>query len=78
MCGLVLLILGFFLLCDSPRILLSRLLTSASNELPQPPFYYAALAIVGAGLFMTTSGAIGCWATYSRGYCILTFVRANA
>lgn len=65
---------GFLLLCDSRRVLLSRLLATPEGGLPEPPFYYLALALLVAGLTICAVGALGCWATYMPGYAILTIV----
>ncbi|KAJ0179261.1 hypothetical protein K1T71_004973 [Dendrolimus kikuchii] len=71
MCGFIEVVCGFLLLCDTKRILLSRLL-AAPEGLEQPPFYYLALALLAAGLAMCATAALGCWATYIPGYVILT------
>lgn len=73
MCGFIEVVCGFLLLCDTKRILLSRLL-AAPEGLEQPPFYYLALALLAAGLTMCATAALGCWATYIPGYVILTIV----
>lgn len=73
-CGFVEVVCGFFLLSDSKRILLSRLLASPESGLDQPPFYYLALALLVAGLAICATSALGCWATYMPGYAILTIV----
>ncbi|XP_058458271.1 CD151 antigen-like isoform X3 [Malaya genurostris] len=64
---------------DAPRILLSRLLISSSeqhrtalSELEQPLFYYVALGLTTAGLVAITASLLGCWATCMNTYCILT------
>ncbi|XP_059060242.1 CD151 antigen [Achroia grisella] len=71
-CGFVEVVCGFLLLCDSQRILLSRLLASPEGDLDQPPFYYLALGLLAAGLVVCATAALGCWATYLPGYLILT------
>ncbi|KAG7305405.1 hypothetical protein JYU34_009474 [Plutella xylostella] len=71
-CGFVEVVCGFLLLCDSRRVLLSQLLATPEGGLPQPPFYYLALALLAAGLTICAIGALGCWATYMPGYSILT------
>ncbi|KOB79475.1 Elongation protein 4-like protein, partial [Operophtera brumata] len=71
-CGFVEVVCGFFLLSDSKRILLSRLLASPESGLDQPPFYYLALAFLAAGLTICATSALGCWATYMPGYAILS------
>lgn len=73
-CGFVEVISGFLLLCDSRRVLLSRLLATPEDGLPEPPFYYLALALLVAGLTICAVAALGCWATYMPGYAILTMV----
>lgn len=73
-CGFVEVVCGFLLLCDTQRILLSRLLAAPDGGLAQPPFYYLALALLGGGMIMCAAAALGCWATYMPGYIILSFV----
>ncbi|XP_072941472.1 tetraspanin-11 [Epargyreus clarus] len=63
---------GFLLLCDSKRILLSRLLASPEGELIEPPFYYLALALLTLGLIVCAVASLGVWATYMPGYVVLT------
>lgn len=65
---------GFLLLCDSRRILLSKLLITPDTSLPQPPFYYVGLGLLVAGLAVCATTALGCWITYMPGYIILTMV----
>lgn len=65
---------GFLLLCDSKRILLSRLLASPEGELIEPPFYYLALALLVLGLIVCAVASLGVWATYMPGYIVLTIV----
>ncbi|XP_060800578.1 tetraspanin-33 [Amyelois transitella] len=72
-CGFFEVVCGFLLLCDTQRVLLSRLLASPEAGLDQPPFYFLALALLAAGLLMCATAALGCWATYLPGYFILTF-----
>ncbi|KAI5641963.1 tetraspanin family domain-containing protein [Phthorimaea operculella] len=71
-CGFIEVVCGFLLLCDTQRVLLSRLLAAPDSGLNQPPFYYLALALLAAGLAMCATSALGCWATYVPGYIILT------
>lgn len=71
-CGFFEVICGFLLLCDSKRILLSRLLAAPDGELSHPPFYYLALTLLIAGLAMCATGALGCWATYMPSYMVLS------
>lgn len=73
-CSVFLLLIGFFLMYDSNRILLSRLLVAPDIEIPQPPYYYTAIVFIGVGIYMIATSALGFWATYARGYCILTMV----
>lgn len=73
-CGFVQVVCGFLLLCDTQRILLSRLLAAPDGGLMQPPFYYMALALLAGGMIVCATAALGCWATYMPGYIILTFV----
>lgn len=74
-CGFVEVISGFLLLCDSKRILLSRLLAAPDDDLlTHPPFYYLALGLLAAGLAMCATGALGCWATYMPSYAVLSIV----
>ncbi|XP_052737965.1 tetraspanin-17 [Bicyclus anynana] len=72
-CGFVKVVCGFLLLCDTRRILLSRLLAMPEDGLEEPPFYYVALGLLVAGVTVCTVAAIGVWATYIPGYIILTF-----
>ncbi|KAJ8726919.1 hypothetical protein PYW08_015316 [Mythimna loreyi] len=72
-CGFLEVICGFLLLCDSKRILLSRLLAAPDDDLlTHPPFYYLSLALLAAGLAMCATGALGCWATYMPSYMVLS------
>lgn len=76
-CGVILLISGFYLFNDAPRVLLSRLLGAGSeklNALPQPLFFYIALGLISAGLIAIFASIIGWWATCLNTYCILSFV----
>ncbi|KAL9703454.1 hypothetical protein quinque_006972 [Culex quinquefasciatus] len=79
LCGVTLLATGFYMFTDGPRILLSRLLISATeqhktalSELEQPLFYYVALALTIAGLIAITAALLGCWASCMNTYCVLT------
>ncbi|XP_052861344.1 CD151 antigen [Anopheles cruzii] len=79
LCGITLLSTGFYLFTDSPRILLSRLLISATDqhrtplsELEQPLFYYVAFGLTTAGLVAIIASLLGCWATCMNTYCVLT------
>ncbi|XP_053687450.1 CD151 antigen [Sabethes cyaneus] len=79
LCGVTLLATGFYMFTDAPRILLSRLLIStteqhrtALSELEQPLFYYVALGLTIAGLVAITASLLGCWASCMNTYCILT------
>ncbi|XP_035789020.1 CD151 antigen-like [Anopheles albimanus] len=79
LCGIVLLSTGFYLFTDSPRILLSRLLISATeqhrtplSELEQPLFHYVAFGLTSAGLVAIIASLLGCWATCMNTYCVLT------
>ncbi|XP_069355247.1 tetraspanin-11 isoform X2 [Maniola hyperantus] len=71
-CGFVKVVCGFLLLCDTRRILLSRLLAMPEEGLEEPPFYYVALGFLIAGVTVCAVAAIGVWATYLPGYIILT------
>ncbi|GLV31995.1 Tetraspanin 68C [Carabus blaptoides fortunei] len=74
-CGSVLVTAGFLLLCDSDRVLLSRLLVpgpaSLTDDLPQPLFYYFALGVIALGLVLCLAGVMGCWAACIDSYCML-------
>ncbi|XP_053670444.1 CD151 antigen [Anopheles nili] len=79
LCGVTLLSTGFCLFTDAPRILLSRLLISSSDqhrtplsELEQPLFYYVAFGLTSAGLVAIIASLLGCWATCMNTYCVLT------
>ncbi|XP_014355751.2 CD82 antigen [Papilio machaon] len=71
-CGFAQVICGFLLLCDSQRILLSRLLAMPEESLPEPPFHYIALALLASGLTICFIATFGIWATYMPGYILLT------
>lgn len=76
-CGIALLAAGYYLFADSQRILLSRLLCSHSeqlNELPQPLFYYVALALAGGGAVAILAAMVGWWAVCLNTVCMLTIV----
>ncbi|KAI8425505.1 hypothetical protein MSG28_011338 [Choristoneura fumiferana] len=73
-CGFAEVVCGFLLLCDSRRVLLSRLLAAPDGPLAEAPLQYAALALLAAGLAVCAAAALGCWATYMPSYVILTFV----
>ncbi|KAM3968358.1 tetraspanin 68C [Aphomia sociella] len=70
--GFLEVVCGFLLLCDSQRLLLSRLLATPEGDFDHAPFYYLALALLAAGLLVCATAALGCWATYIPGYIILT------
>lgn len=75
LCGTVLIFCGFYLFTDTRRILLSRLLAATSdqlNDLPQPLFYYISMALCFAGLIAVLAAIIGCWASCSDTYCLLS------
>ncbi|XP_073963632.1 uncharacterized protein [Choristoneura fumiferana] len=72
-CGFAEVVCGFLLLCDSRRVLLSRLLAAPDGPLAEAPLQYAALALLAAGLAVCAAAALGCWATYMPSYVILTF-----
>ncbi|XP_047522416.1 CD82 antigen [Pieris napi] len=72
-CGFAQVVCGFFLLCDTRRILLSRLLATPEDGLEEPPFYYVALALLASGLTICTLASLGVWATCMPGYIVLTF-----
>lgn len=68
---------GFLLLCDSSRILLSRLVVpgpASLTKLSQPLFYYFSIGIICLGLILCIAGIIGCWAACLDNYCIFTVV----
>ncbi|VVD03409.1 unnamed protein product, partial [Leptidea sinapis] len=71
-CGFAQVVCGFLLLCDSRRILLSRLLVTPEDGLDEPPFYYVGLALLASGLTVCVLGSLGVWATCMPGYIILT------
>ncbi|CAK1551707.1 unnamed protein product [Leptosia nina] len=71
--GFAQIVCGFFLLCDTRRILLSRLLATPEDGLEEPPFYYVALALLASGLAVCTLASLGVWATCMPGYIVLTF-----
>lgn len=73
-CGFTKVVCGFLLLSDSQRILLSSLLTMPEDGLPEPPFYYVALALLASGLTICFIATFGIWATYMPGYILLTIV----
>lgn len=67
--------LGGFLLADSDRILLSRLLGPADHHPDQPLFYYVAFFIVAVGFVITITGLLGCWVSCLFSRCITVSVR---
>ncbi|XP_045492447.1 tetraspanin-17 [Colias croceus] len=71
-CGFVQVVGGFYLLCDTRRILLSRLLATPEDGLEEPPFYYVALALLVSGLAICALASLGVWATCMPGYIVLT------
>ncbi|XP_011184645.1 tetraspanin-11 isoform X1 [Zeugodacus cucurbitae] len=74
-CGVMLVVFGFYLINDSKRILLSRLLVTTSeqlNSLPQPLFYYISIAIPVAGCVAVFIALLGYWASYQQTYCCLS------
>lgn len=80
--GLAAVALGALLLCDAPRVLMSRLIlaagvSGANSALvpPQPLLYYVALASMGLGLVICAVAVLGCWASCLHSYCILGTVR---
>lgn len=76
-CGIGLLMAGFYLFADTQRILMSRLLCAGSeqlNELPQPLFYYVALALAGGGAVAVVAAMVGWWAVCLNNVCMLTIV----
>ncbi|CAG5009557.1 unnamed protein product [Parnassius apollo] len=42
------------------------------DGLPEPPFYYVALALLAGGLTVCFISTLGIWATYMPGYILLT------
>ncbi|XP_014210476.1 CD151 antigen-like [Copidosoma floridanum] len=70
MSGFALMSLGAILLIDSDRILLSRLIGTNDVYPEQPPFYYAALAVVAIGFLIAIAGLLGCWASCLHNCCI--------
>ena len=76
-CGVVLLLAGFYLLADVPRILLSRLLGAGSErltELQHPLFYYIAVGLALAGIVAICASLIGWWAACLNTYRFFSFV----
>lgn len=79
-CGLSLLLSGFYLYTDSNRVLLSRLVGANSDKLinlPHPFFYYIALGLAGAGLVAIFASIIGWWAICLNTYCLLSIVSTH-
>ncbi|XP_044729409.1 tetraspanin-36 [Chrysoperla carnea] len=76
LCGISLIISGFLILCDWPKVLLSRLILPivGSQNLPQPPLYYAALVLLGTGLIICSAAVLGCWSACIFNYFILTIL----
>lgn len=80
-CGIGLLMVGFYLFADTQRILMSRVLCAGSeqlNELPQPLFYYVALALAGGGAVAIVAAMVGWWAVCLNNVCMLTIVSVLA
>lgn len=74
-CGIILIISGFYLFTDAKRILLSRLLAATSdqlNSLPQPLFYYISIGLTVAGLIAVLASIIGFWASCLNTYCFFS------
>ncbi|XP_053966319.1 tetraspanin-11 [Anastrepha ludens] len=75
LCGMTLIVSGFYLFTDSKRILLSRLLAATSeklNNLPQPLFYYISVGLTVAGLVAVLAAITGFWASCLHTYCCLS------
>ncbi|XP_055838953.1 uncharacterized protein LOC129906975 isoform X2 [Episyrphus balteatus] len=75
-CGGFLIFGGFYIFTDTKRILLSRLLTSTSdqfNSLPQPLFYYISFGLAAAGTIAVLASIIGFWASCLNTYWFLGF-----
>lgn len=73
-CGVTLLLSGFHLSMDTPRVLLSRLLIIGNDklDLPEPLFYYIAVGLAVAGVVAIIASMIGWWATCLNTYCLLS------
>lgn len=73
----MLLVAGFYLFTDPPRILMSRMLCAGSEQmadLPQPLFYYVALGLGIAGSIALFASMIGWWVVCLNTYCMLSLV----
>lgn len=74
-CGLLLILSGFYLFSDNKRVLLSKMLAASSDRLislSYPLLYYIALGVVIAGFVAVLAAVVGFWATCLHTYCILS------
>jgi Tetraspanin family len=78
MCGIVVLLVGFFLFTDKKRILLSSLLVVTSDEsnilknLRFPLFLYVAFMLIVFGMFIVSISLIGYWTALLNNCCLLS------
>ncbi|KAI5733136.1 hypothetical protein M8J76_008103 [Diaphorina citri] len=70
MCGVCLVLGGAYLLSDTERVLLSRLIYNAV-PLHQPLFYYVALALMIIGLLVLALSVFGCYAVQVENSCLV-------
>ncbi|XP_026686000.1 tetraspanin-11-like [Diaphorina citri] len=70
MCGVCLVLGGAYLLSDTERVLLSRLVYNAV-PLHQPLFYYVALALMIIGLLVLALSVFGCYAVQVENSCLV-------
>lgn len=76
-CGITLLLSGFYLFIDEPRVMLSRLLIIGNDklDLPEPLFYYIAIGLTLAGVVALFASLIGWMTVCLNTYCLLSIVR---
>lgn len=79
MCGVVVLLTGFYLFTDSKRLLLSSLLIVTQDEanplrdLKYPLFLYVAFMLTVLGMMMVMITFIGYWTALLNNFCLLAF-----
>jgi Tetraspanin family len=78
MCGIVVVLTGFFLFTDKKRILLSSLLVVASDEnnllkdLRFPLFLYVAFMLIVVGMLIVSISFVGYWTALLNNCCLLS------
>lgn len=78
LCGVVVLLTGFYLFTDSKRLLLSSLLivtpddANPLKDLKHPLFLYVAFVLTVLGMLIVTISFVGYWTAMLNNYCLLT------